>query len=289
MKKVVLVLALLLLPCWSWADTLKIVYGNLQGRDSRFEFSFAALNLALEKSGASFELIKSPSPMTDARAVVELLNKEIDVVWLGNSPELETSLLPVMIPVTRGLLGYRIPVIRADEQDKFSLINDLSDLKKFLACLGVGWPIADAWRDNELPVTTVGRFESLFKMTRAGRVDYIPFGAGSIHSYLNQYARDNADLEIENHLVVVYPYYDFFFFVHKDNSKLHDLIEAGFRKAYADGSYKNLFLTHPEFAGLRDLKLDKRQAIFLKNAHVTKEELEINPRYWTNLGSPYTF
>lgn len=289
MKKILLIFLLLSQPAWVLADPLKIVYANLQGRDPKAQFNFAVLNLALEKSGVSFELVKSPSPMNDARAVVEILNKNIDVTWLGNSAQYETDLLPVMIPITRGLLGYRIPIIRADRQDAFSQVKDLSDLKKFQACLAIGWPIANAWHDNELPVAVIGTFDSLFKMTQVGRVDYLPIGAGNIHNYWSQFVGENPDLTIENHLVVVYPYYDFFFFVNKDNKKLHDLIESGFRKAYADGSYRNLYLTHPDFTGLRDLKLEKRLTILLKNDHVTKQEQEINARYWVNPASPFTF
>ena len=101
--------------------------------------------------------------------------------------------------------------------------------------------------------------------------------------------KENPDLVIENHIVVVYPYYDYFFFVHRDNQKLHDLIESGLKKAYADGSYKNLFLNHPEFAGLKDLKLEKRRVILLRNFHITKEEFEVEPKYWINPRSPYAF
>ncbi len=289
MKKILLISLLLSLSSWTLAEPLKIVYANLQGRDPKSQFSFAVLNLALEKSGVSFELVKSPSPMTDARAVVEILNKDVDIAWLGNSAETESNLLPVMIPITRGLLGYRIPIIRSDQQEAFSEVNDLAGLRKFQACLGIGWPIANAWYDNELPVAVIGTFESLFKMTEARRVDYVPIGAGNIHNYWHQFVSDNPDLVIENHLVVVYPYYDFFFFVHKDNKKLHDLVEAGLKKAYADGSYKNLYLTHPEFTGLKDLKLEKRQTIVLKNDHVTKDELAINAKYWTNPAAPFSF
>ncbi len=132
-------------------------------------------------------------------------------------------------------------------------------------------------------------FDSLFKMTQSGHADYIPLGAGNIYSYLNQFSSENPDLTIEKYLVIVYPYYDFFFFVNKDNKLLHDLIETGFKKAYADGSYKRLFLSHPEFAGLKDLKLNERRRINLKNTRATSEDLAIDRKYWINLKSPSGF
>ena len=289
MKKFIFAILLLShLVCVS-AAPIRIVYANLQGRDPALQFSFAVLKLALEKSGTPFELVKSPYPMTDARAVVEIMNKNVDVAWLGNSSQSETDLLPVMIPISRGLLGYRIPLIRADKQNAFALVNDVAGLKNLQAGLGVGWPIAAAWHENDLPISTVGTFESLFKMTQAARVDYVPFGAGNIHNYWSQSVKEHPDLVIENHIVVVYPYYDYFFFVHRANQKLHDLIESGLKKAYADGSYKNLFLNHPEFAGLKDLKLEKRRVILLRNFHITKEEFEVEPKYWINPRSPYAF
>jgi len=227
--------------------------------------------------------------MTDARAALEIQKKNIDVVWLGNSAEYEATLLPIMIPISRGLLGYRIPIIRADHQERFATINSLSDLKQFQACLGLGWPIADAWKENDLPVSAVPQFESLFKMTQAGRADYIPIGAGNIYNYLNQFIQENPDLAVERNLVVVYPFYDFFFFVNKDDKFLHDLIEAGIKKAYADGSYRNLFLTHPDLAGLRDLKLDRRIRLDLKNIHATPQALAIDKKYWLNTKTPFSF
>ena len=279
----------LLVSFISHAASLRVVFANLEGRDPETQFSFAVLRLALEKSGMPFELVRSPVPMTDARTIIEIQKKSVDVAWLGNSAELETTLLPVMIPISRGLLGYRIALIRADQQDSFSSINSLAELKRFKACLGVGWPIGDAWTENDLQVTAVPQFESLFKMTQAGRADYIPIGAGNIHSYLNQFKKENPDLAIERHLVVVYPFYDFFFFVNKDNKYLRDLIDAGIKKAYADGSYNNLFLTHPEFAGLKDLKLDRRTRLDLKNIHATAQDLAIDRKYWLNTKTPFAF
>ena len=289
MKKILFAFLLSSFSCLSVATPLKVIYANLQGRDPQRQFSFAVLNLALEKSGLDVELVKSSQSMTDARAIVEIMNKNIDVAWLGNSAEVESQLWPIMIPISRGLLGYRIPVIRTDLQSRFNQVKTLADLQKFQACLGVGWPIATAWDDNALPVTAVGTFESLFKMTISGRMDYIPFGAGSVHDYVKQYAEDNPALMIDQHVVIVYPYYDFFFFVNKENKILHEAIEMGFKKAYEDGSYRDLFISHPEFAGLKSLQLEKRQAIRLKNIHVTPQDIEIKSKYWINPQTPFLF
>ena len=47
------------------------------------------------------------------------------------SVERESKLLPVRIPMTRGLIGWRLGLVRADHKDLMRGVRQLGDLKKF--------------------------------------------------------------------------------------------------------------------------------------------------------------
>jgi ABC-type amino acid transport substrate-binding protein len=262
------------------AEALTVTYPRLEGRDDASQFAFAVLKLALEKSGESVRLVRLPYEMTDARVAEELKKNSVDVAWLGISPELEAALLTVRIPITRGLLGKRICIINQSQQGRFSAVREVSDLRKLQTGLGIGWPITSLLRANDLAVTTVSRFDSLFKMVSMGRIDCIPLGANEARAFVKQFKAQLPMLAIEQHLVLKVPYYDFFFFVAPENKKLHALITKGLIKAYADGSYAQLYEQHPEHAGLKHIKLKSRLWLHLDNPGASPETMAIDASYW---------
>ena len=61
---------------------------------------------------------------------------------------------PIRIPLFKGLFGYRVLLIRKQEQARFDQINTQQDLAKFLGGQGTHWPDTLILQANGLRVTT---------------------------------------------------------------------------------------------------------------------------------------
>lgn len=227
--------------------------------DHRNAYYIDMLKLALfktEKSYGSFDLKQIDFEMNQLRALINLeSNKGLDVVWTMTSAEREERLLPVRIPLLKGLLGYRIFIIRKGTQDIFSNVKSLNDLKELEAGQGLSWPDTTILKANKLRVVEASGYSILFSMLEAGRFDYFPRGVNEPWSEVR--AHKDKNLEVEKTLIIQYPA-PIYFFVNKDNHGLAHRLEDGLRMAIEDGSFEKLFRNHPankeifEFANIEE-------------------------------------
>ncbi|MCP4989655.1 MAG: hypothetical protein GY928_27450 [Colwellia sp.] len=67
--------------------------------------------------------------MFQGRTLVEVkYNRNFSVVWTMTSKTRESELDPIRVPLLRGVGGYRIFLIKAGEQERFSEINNVKQL-----------------------------------------------------------------------------------------------------------------------------------------------------------------
>ncbi|WP_051235680.1 substrate-binding periplasmic protein [Marinimicrobium agarilyticum] len=168
--------------------------------------------------------------------------ESVDVLWSMTSRSRETHLRPVRIPLGRGLIGYRLLVIRAEDRAAFAEITSIEQLSEKVAGQGPSWPDTDILRHNGLSVTTSG-YDSLFMMLRHGRIDYIPRALNE--PWAEVAARPELDLVVEPTLMLHYPAANYFF-VERDNRVLAERLRRGLELALADGSLEKLFFNHPD-------------------------------------------
>ncbi len=84
---------------YSWPATLQ--------QDPRSYYPIALLRLALAKAGGDYELKPSKRDQSQRRSLRQLAaGLGMDVVWTFTSIEREKNLLPIRIPIDRGLLGW---------------------------------------------------------------------------------------------------------------------------------------------------------------------------------------
>ena len=186
---------------------------------------------------------------------------------------------PIRIPLFKGLFGYRVLLIRKQEQARFDQINTQQDLAKFLGGQGTHWPDTLILQANGLRVTTAETTESLFRMIAARRFDYFPRGVSEAWFELLQ--RQDANLEVENKLLLYYPT-AIYFFVNKNNEELAQRIEKGMEVLIDNGKFDQFFYNHPRVSsGLEKVK--SRRIIELKNPYLPTETPVNNPRYWIDL------
>jgi hypothetical protein len=184
-------------------------------------------------------------------------------------------LLPVRIPIQKGVLGWRLGLIRKGDQGRFAGVSSLADLKGLRIAQGQEWPDTLILRANGIDVITAPKYEGLFKMLVSERFDYFPRSVNEIWDELDTHA---GTLEVESRIALHY-YYDAYFMVNKKNTRLAENLRQGLEKAIADGSFDRLFDKH-HGERLRKARLDQRIVIELKNPLLTPGTPSDRPELW---------
>jgi hypothetical protein len=197
------------------------------------------LHLALNKSAVPYTIkaITFPRAM-DSRYSLMFEKGMFDVIWMHTTKEYEKKFTPIRIPLFKGLIGWRILLIREADKEKFANINSLGALRALPVGQGFGWPDTNILRAAGFNVLTAMQTAHLYSMLRAKRTDYFPRSIIEVH---NELEHNNANhLVIDTNLALRYPT-AFYFFVKKDNHKLANAIEKGLIVAIKDGSFNNVF------------------------------------------------
>lgn len=258
-----LFLASLLLAVSCLAGPVQINYPILPTKgDPQLNYMLALLRLACTKAGEQCQLRPGPA-MVQGRAIQELRRQQglIDVIWTMTSVEREKLLLPVRIPLYKGLIGWRVALVPPGRQEMFAEVNDLNELAHFNAGQEHDWPDTVILQNAKLPVVVTPDYESLFSMLAKQRFDYFP---RSVIEILNEH-HTHADLrlQIDPYLLLYYPT-AFYYFVSPKRPQLARMLERGLELAIRDGSFEAVFQQYNGPA-LRALAVDKRRIIALPN------------------------
>lgn len=105
-------------------------------KDKRYEYMITLLKLILDhttEAYGAYELQPNTMPMTPERMIRDVVDGKLDVIQFPISERANAELLPIRIPMRKGLLGWRILLIRNEDQEKFAQVKTLEDLKQFKA------------------------------------------------------------------------------------------------------------------------------------------------------------
>lgn len=238
------------------------------------------LKLALEKSGHRYILEKvTVDIVTSSRNMRNLSLGLYDVNWMHTNAEREEKLIPIRIPIHKGLIGWRIFFIRSDMQDAFSNIQSVEELKNFKLGQGYDWPDTAILKHHGFNLLGSSGPESLINMLRGKRLDFFPRSVIEIWGEYETWS--DTDFVIETDIALVYPT-AFYTFVGKNNEELAELIEIGLERAIEDGSFDQLFnvyfLPLIEKAGLK-----KRKIFRISNPALPEKTPLARPELWFNI------
>lgn len=257
-------MSIALMVSWTSACSQVVIYPRHQAQnDPQLQYVLEVLRLALSRSGKAYELRQSSSVMVQSRAIAELAGDtgKLDVIWVMTNPEREKLLAPVRIPIDRGLIGWRVALLNAQQSKVLSAVKDLPSLTPFTAGQMHDWPDTAVLRANGLNVVASPTYEGLFKQLGSQRIDYFPRSVMEIRNELRSHA--DLPLVIDDAIMIRYPA-AFYFFVSKNRPELAADINKGLEASLADGSFMKLFKRHilPLLDGL---ELRKRTVISLTN------------------------
>lgn len=225
------------------------------------------LTLALDKTRPEFgdyELRQPEVVMVDDRLKAALVQGGVDLLWHTSVSLEDARLQAVPVSLLGELSQYRLLLIRSGEQQRFSSISSLAQLRQLTAGVGAQWPGVRVLESNELPLVTATGYPQLFRMLAAGRFDYFPRGIYQIISEVGMYPE--LDLAIESDLMLSYPNH-IYFFVRKGDDRLAERILLGLERARADGEVDALIDSIPRFRWAREeLQRGQRRVIHLQSS-----------------------
>lgn len=288
--RVLWLLPLFLLLAWlEPAQAAVVVYPQPDVNDHAWRFRQAEyypirlLEEALRRSGHRYQLRPAPMKMTQSRVALELQNgRGIDVMWTMTTRERERDMLPVRIPIYKGLIGWRLLLVRSTDLPRFAGVRTRADLASMTALQGHDWPDTAILRANDLPVNTSAYYNSMFPMLANGRADYFP--RSIIEIWNEAEANRGGKLVVEPTLLLRYPA-AFYFFVNKGNGALARDIEAGLDAMLADGSFDRLFHQYYDPV-LKMANLPGRRVIDLTNPLLPAETPLQRKELWLGIPSP---
>lgn len=246
--------------------------------DANANYAIGLLRLAITKSGKPYTLSISEGALTAMRLKESLISGTIDVSWTATNNELEKELLPVRIPLEKGLLGHRIFIVHRDNKNLLNNVKTLDDLRRFSVGQGRGWTDADILKANGFNVVLAPKYESLFYMVDGKRFQIFPRGVNEPFAEIDK--RPNLDLAVDENVMVVYkmPYY---FFVNPARKALMEDIQKGLTLAIEDGSFDAYFYADQTTKMvIKNVASSKRVIFELNNPNLPEKTPLDNPKLW---------
>jgi len=237
------------------------------------------LNNTSEEYGRS--QVVFTSQMEQGRALFELTrSSRIDIYWAGTSIARERTLIPIRIPLLKGLLGFRASIIRAEDETKFENIASLAQLQNFTACQGEHWPDSDILENAGFSVKRNPVYEEMFQQLATGRCDFFPRGihegGGEVAARLAIYP----NLKWHSDFVIYYPF-PMYFFVSDKNPELAERITKGLEQAIDSGALDEHLQTHPVTSRLFPIDQWRDKQVFVLDNPLLPRDTPIeNNRYW---------
>jgi hypothetical protein len=259
---------LLLTSFFSQAEE-KVIRVN-EFSDPNAAYAIQMLRLALSHIDTPYRIEISTEDFTQARVNEEVrIGGLLDLAWTSSGAEMEATVLPIRIPLFKGLLGYRILIINKYDQPKFDRIKTLEDLKQLTFGQGRTWADTRILESNGFTVIKTNKYPSLFHMVEGGRFDAFPRGVHEPFGELAQ--RPDMDLTVEKNLMLAYKM-PFYFFVSRNNPTLAADIETGLNRAIADGSFDETFMNAPSVKDvIEKANMKNRRVFYIDNPTLSKE------------------
>lgn len=275
-------LALLGLSLPQRASAQEVVYVS---DAPRFAEYIELLRTAMERTVSShgpYTLRPARIDMSETRYLMEARSGElVNVVWSAASREKETQLLPIRIPLGKGLLGYRIAFTAQSQRDAFEQVRTIEDLRHYRFCLGIGWGDVAIYKAAGLPLT-LSSYEALFRMTERRHCDLYSRGINEVFDEYERMLPLHPGLAIEPSLLLHYTY-PYYFFVSPRHPELAARLEAGLRVMLSDGSFDNIFWKHNATA-IQRAGMAQRRVIELPNPDLTPATPLDEARLWYRPG-----
>jgi hypothetical protein len=224
-----------------WAnDVFKIAANNHYVSGYWEEVLTTGLDITSAEFGP-YEIVIHEHSMSNDRHMQEMIKGELINARIGiTTPEREAALIPIRIPIRKGLLNYRLLLANKSELSKFEGVETLEQLKKLKVGLVDRWITGDILQHHHFNLLRIPDYNSLLRMLQAKRYDYTVRGVNEIYTELDFNQPKGADFAVvpKIGLYINSPTY---LFISKRHPRLAKRIETGFELMLKNGQFEQLF------------------------------------------------
>ncbi len=257
------------------------------GDDQRMNYYWELLQSALDATAPKwgpYVLAASDVVMNADRAQALLSHSQtITLMVRTTSMERESLVRPVLLPLDKGLIGYRLFLIQKPTQAKLAHVHSLEDLKAFSIGQSSRWVDTQILRSAGLTVEQGTTYASLFKMLEVGRFDLFSRGVNEIGNEFRVGRKTNRDLRIDRYLLLYYPLPRYYFFAPTpEGERLAKRVEEGLHMLIDNGQFDRQYKAYKRSV-LADLQLSGRHVLRIANPTLSPQTPLGNPEYWDNL------
>ncbi|MFD1627729.1 substrate-binding periplasmic protein [Azospirillum griseum] len=283
-RAIALCLVAMFLSANALAQTVVRYNAPESNRDPRHEYPLAVLELALKKTEATDGPFRLQAVETNAPGprLIDILEAgdTFDLLVASTSKERSDRLLAVNFPLDKGLLGYRVFLIRKEDAPLFAAVKTLDDLMKLSVGQVFSWADTQILAEAGFNVQRTTGYANSFSMLQAGRFAGFPRGANEAYAELESNGGEASGIMVEPTVALYYPLTRYFY-VNKKNTVLADRLMRGLKAAQADGSFDALFNSHPQIKSVLDqVHFEKRKIFRIKNPILPDGVPLDNPALW---------
>ncbi|MFO7799038.1 MAG: hypothetical protein R6V22_04660 [Rhodohalobacter sp.] len=218
-------------------------------------------------------------PGDDEALVFSEKGHDLFVTIAGNQKFEEGDMIVIPKPMTKNLLGYRVPIIREGDSETFKNISNREEVQQLKHGIPETWSDAVIFRENGYQVVEDGDFDDIFVRLENDLFDYTAFGANEVMSVYENRASQREGLTIDQNILIFYPF-PLVFYVNPDLSDLAVRVEEGMERISDNGELDSIF---NRYYGdiVEKLNLNERILFELDNPLIPDEFRDLKP----NLGN----
>ncbi len=287
----IVVLTVLLAAGTAVAQPMRFVYPppEVPG-DERHTYYWQLLDAALAANRARYgDYVLTPyaAPMTFQRAAaeVEAGGQRVNIVSRATNRDLERRLLPIRIPLDKGLLGARMFLIMPETQARLDRVATLDDLRRFTIGQSSAWTDVRVLESAGLKLVLADGYAPLFGMLAARRFDLFARGAIEIESEWVANRQAYPELTIDRQLLLYYPMPRYFFVPRtREGELMAQRIEDGLQRLRRSGEFERRYQAWKKYV-LKDLNLSGRVVLRLPNPELSPETPLADSYWWDDLAA----
>ena len=192
----------------------------------------------------------------------------VDLAWAGASANNLKQFRAIDFPIMKGLIGYRLFLVKKSNRDILKEVSDLDDLKTFTIGQGSTWVEVDMFQRAGLQVVPAESYAALFSMLANDRFELFPRSILEIGNELSTFPQ--YDLEVADHVALHYDF-ELLFYVHQDNQQLHQYLTERLEDPIIKLQIQQLFTQYYQNS-LNEYHYEQRRVIKLPSPTIAKVE-----------------
>ena len=252
----------------------KIHFWNGNKSSARQDYELALIDACLQATQVEDEVYSllvdnQDYPEPEVEGSIFETACDVIVTVAGNVKFKNKPKVVINQPLAKGLLGYRLLIVRNESLQVFQELKELKDLLTLSVGVPATWADAELFRQNDFNVIEKGTLEDIFVCLRNKEFDFIALGANEVEAVFKQYGHALDGLSIEPSMMIYYPF-PLVFYVKPSKPALALRLERGLLTLMQNGQYEVLFHQHHGDVVAR-LQLKERQLFGLHNAILPQE------------------